>query len=448
MTAPENWQKVEYCCDTFHSDFGQAVHSRCIPESFDGNIEGLSGLLQLLTSREWDRGYLPHRYTTYLQGERMSVQGAGSGFAGVGYERAPDHINQDSLNAAGFNQAAQEIAGVADSPQESTGPQQVKDLIAGAFDSLGSGRQSSAPPSASSDQSANTIGQGLNGALAAFKEIPPPDGNGQMPQPTDTRPPGDTRSADQIVAGNPTLANLGNQDHVMDNLKKQCGDWTDPSLTPDQRADAAYRASEVLNYIKSSAASDGSTRSSNVTDDGRIDGFTKDGDARHGTEAGALKDFGEQGYGALSPTHTLDTTTDKYVNKDGTTKSTAQMVGDTLLTGFSDVEKFFSKVGSFIGDLHIPIISQIASAGSVAAETFGDEADVAKTAIDGGDVKQAQINAGIDEGETAAGSLSEIPGAKQEIKGAVDIGTRIAKQGTKKGAESAVDCSSSDSSDS
>jgi hypothetical protein len=230
-------------------------------------------------------------------------------------------------------------------------------------------------------------------ASATLKSIPPPHGNGQMPQPNDARPPGDTRSADQIVADNPTLANLGNQDHVMDNLKKQCGDWTEPSLTPDQRADAAYRASEVLNCIKSSAASDGSARSSNVTDDGRIDGFTKDGDAHHGTEAGALKDFGEQGYGALSSTHTLDTTTDSHVNKDGTTESNLQwagkQIGNAFLTGFSDFEKFASKVGSFIGDLHIPVISQIASAGSVAAEAWGDEADVAKTAINCGDWRKS-----------------------------------------------------------
>jgi hypothetical protein len=291
--------------------------------------------------------------------------------------------------------------------------------------------------------------QALNDASATLKSIPPQDGNGQMPQPNDTRPPGDTRSADQIVADNPTLANLGNQGHVMDNLKKQCGDWTDPSLTPDQRADAAYRASEVLNYIKSSAASDGSARSSSVTDDGKIDGFTKDGDARHGTEAGALKDFGEQGYGALSSTHSLDTTTDSHVNKDGTTESNLQwagkQIGNALLTGFSDFEKFASKIGSFVGDLHIPVISQIASAGSVAAEVWGDEADVVKTAINGGDWKQAQKAAGIDIGETAAGAVTEIPGGKQVVKGGADIVGRIVKQGTKKGAESAVDGSSDSS---
>lgn len=353
----------------------------------------------------------------------MAIQG--SGYAGgVNYERSPDVLGQDSSSTASSNQATVQTAAAAaatDALQGSASPQQVTSLLQGMYGSLGSQSQSSAPTA---------------------------DGNGSMPQPNDTRPPGDTRSADQIVAANPTLAHLGNQDHVMDNLKKQCGDWTNPSLTPDQRADAAYRASEVLNYIKSSNASDGSTRSGSVTDDGRIDGFTKSGDARHGTEAGALKDFGEQGYGALSQNHALDKTSDKYVNKDGTTKSTAQFVGDQILTGVSAVEKIFSQAASFIGDLHIPIISQIASGASVVDQTIGDEADVAKTAVDGGNVKQAQINAGIDEGETAAGSLSEIPGAKQAIKGAVDLGGRVIKQGVKKTVDSTVNGSSSDSSDS
>jgi type III secretion translocon protein HrpF len=140
------------------------------------------------------------------------------------------------------------------------------------------------------------------------------------------------------------------------------------------------------------------------------------------------------------------------VNKDGTTQSNLQwagkQVGDVVLSGFSAFEKAASTVGSFIGDLHIPGISQIASAGSVMAEAWGDGADVAKTAVDGGDVKQAAKNAGIDIAETAAGSLTEIPGAKQAVKGAVDLGGRIVKQGAKKATESTVDGSSSDSSDS
>ncbi|HEY4048480.1 MAG TPA: HrpF/NolX family T3SS translocon protein [Acidobacteriaceae bacterium] len=367
----------------------------------------------------------------------MAVQG--TGYVGtVNYERSPQVLDQDSSSTAGGDQATPQGA----TPNTSQGSANTQQVLQGIVDSMGTLSQSAAAFSVAQGQASNASGQASSAsgqASSASGQAPTQGGNGQMPQPNDTRPPGDTRSADQIVAGNPTLKNLGNQAHVMDNLKKQVGDWTDPKLTPDQRANAAYRASEVLNYIKSSNASDGSTRSSSVKDDGRVDGFTKSGDARHGTEAGALKDFGEQGYGALSQNHALDTTSDKYVNKDGTTKSTAQFVGDQILTGLSDVEKALSQVASFIGDLHIPLISQIASGASVAYQAIGDEADVAKTAIDGGNVKQAQKNAGIDLAETAVGSLTEIPGAKQAVKGVVDVAGRAIKQGVKKAGESAVD---------
>jgi len=87
---------------------------------------------------------------------------------------------------------------------------------------------------------------------------------------------GGTRSAKDIIDGDPTLKNLGNQSRVKDNLKKQVGNF-------DNDPDGAYRASQVLQHIKQSKTSDGKDRSGDVT---------KDGDARHGTEAGLLQDFG------------------------------------------------------------------------------------------------------------------------------------------------------------
>ncbi len=165
----------------------------------------------------------------------------------------------------------------------------------------------------------------------------------RIPQPDDKRPAGDNRTAQQIIDDNPTLKNLGNQSGVRDALKKQVGDYTtDP--------DAAYRASEVVNYIKSSNASDGSKRSSDVTGDGKIEGFTKDGDARHGTEAGELQDFGKNGYSQLTnDDHNLQTTTDTHVNKDGTNK-------DNFQWGMEQVGDVLGKIVSAI-----PGIGQIAS---------------------------------------------------------------------------------------
>jgi hypothetical protein len=235
----------------------------------------------------------------------------------------------------------------------------------------------------------------------------------------------------------------------MDNLKKQCGDWTDPSLTPDQRANAAYRASEVLNYIKGSSASDGSARSSDVTDDGKIDGFTKDGQARHGTEAGALKDFGEQGYGALSPTDSLDTTSDKYVNKDGTTKSDGQVIGSDILGGIQKAFGFLGDFASFVGGLHIPLISQIADGAAVFDSTVSGAAGVGQAALDGGDVKQAGIDMGIGIAGAAAGAIA--PGAGKAVTGVADVAARVGKEGAKEAAgqvASSVTNPSSDSSNS
>ena len=144
-----------------------------------------------------------------------------------------------------------------------------------------------------------------------------------MPSATDKRPEGDTRSAQEIIDANPTLKNLGNQSGVKDKLREQVGDFeSDP--------DAAYRASEVLDHIKGAKTSHGEERSGDVTDNGKIEGFTKDGDARHGTEAGLLQDFGKYGYSALKSDQTLDLTRDDQVTEDGTNIDNATAAGNRL----------------------------------------------------------------------------------------------------------------------
>lgn len=110
------------------------------------------------------------------------------------------------------------------------------------------------------------------------------------------RPEGDNRSADEIINDNPALKNLGNQKDIkQDELKKRFGDWTADNPDPKSRADAAFRMSKVLNFIDNIPQKDGTTREGN----GDITGITSSGDARHGTEAGILKDVAEQGLGKL-----------------------------------------------------------------------------------------------------------------------------------------------------
>lgn len=112
--------------------------------------------------------------------------------------------------------------------------------------------------------------------------------------PDQKRPEGDTRSAREIVDSTPLLRNLGNQSDVKDNLKKQVGDF-------ENDADAAYRASQVVEHVVSMDESGNRLTGidAEYKDNDRIDGFTKGGDARHGTEAGRLQDFGKYGYSSL-----------------------------------------------------------------------------------------------------------------------------------------------------
>ena len=97
---------------------------------------------------------------------------------------------------------------------------------------------------------------------------------------------------------------------------KQLGDWTINNPDRDARADAAYNAGKVLNWIDSSLDYDGRSRGGQANN-GDLEGITRCGDARHGTPAGMWKDFTEQGYSALRDDHRLDTTQDRHVSPTG-----------------------------------------------------------------------------------------------------------------------------------
>lgn len=105
------------------------------------------------------------------------------------------------------------------------------------------------------------------------------------------RPDGDTRSAQEIIDDNPLLKHLGNQSHVKDMLKEQVGDF-------EKDPDAAFRAGQVLDRVVGYNESGKALTGGDVADT-RINGFTKSGEAKHGTEAGRLQDFGKYGFSAL-----------------------------------------------------------------------------------------------------------------------------------------------------
>lgn len=140
---------------------------------------------------------------------------------------------------------------------------------------------------------------GYDSLKGGDKNPPPPPPPPLLPLENAVRPDGDNRSAQEIIDANPTLKNLGDQEGVKDNLKKQVGDY-------ENDANAAYRASQVIDYIKNvDETGQPITKKSGGNDTGndRIDGFFKDADgaekANHGTEAGRLKDFGKDGYSSL-----------------------------------------------------------------------------------------------------------------------------------------------------
>ncbi|MFJ3471014.1 type III effector HrpK domain-containing protein [Pseudomonas sp. NPDC090201] len=105
------------------------------------------------------------------------------------------------------------------------------------------------------------------------------------------RPEGDTRSAQDIIDDNPLLKNLGNQSGVKDMLKEQVGDF-------EKDPDAAFRASQVLDRIVG-YDENGKVLTGDDVANSSVDGFTKSGEAKHGTEAGRLQDFGKYGFESL-----------------------------------------------------------------------------------------------------------------------------------------------------
>ena len=122
------------------------------------------------------------------------------------------------------------------------------------------------------------------------------------------------------------------------------GDWTDANKDPKSRADAAYNMACVLNSIKGLNARDGSERKEISAND-KIEGITKDGDARHGTEAGVLKDIAEQGLKMLPENKQLPETNDSHVRMDGTNK-------DNFQWGMGEFGKILS---------NIPILKSVAA---------------------------------------------------------------------------------------
>lgn len=147
-----------------------------------------------------------------------------------------------------------------------------------------------------------------------------------VPQQNVKRPEGDHRSAEQIINDNPILKNLGFQKDIKRELAyERLGDWTANNPDPESRADAAFNAARVLNWIDTSLTAKGKSRGK-YSDNGDLEGITRSGDARRGTPAGMWKDFTEQGYRALRSDHRLDPNSSRHVTSNGTNNSNAAVI--------------------------------------------------------------------------------------------------------------------------
>ncbi len=231
------------------------------------------------------------------------------------------------------------------------------------------------------------------------------------------RPEGDTRSAEEIIAANPILANLGDQKDINrdgayeqlamegPNGEKRSGDWTKDNPDPEARADAAYNAARVLNYIDDSEGANGGDRGDKVGN-GDLEGITNDGDARHGTPAGNWKDFTEQGYGALKADHKLDETNDTHVKANGSNKDNLPWAAGEAGKALWMVPGL-SNVLTGIGDSDGTVGGMIKGG----VEGAIDTAEGALSGIAAGRGNPAAMLAGA-----YAGALSETKAAPEEVR--------------------------------
>ncbi len=228
------------------------------------------------------------------------------------------------------------------------------------------------------------------------------------------RPDGDDRSAREIIDANPLLKNLGNQSGVSDMLKERVGDY-------ENDADAAYRAVQVLQHVERFDA-DGDKIASKDIGNNRIDGFTNSGEARHGTEAGRLQDFGKHGFSSLKGKFTASTVGDDeqvrgeaealgfvWERPEGDDRSAREIIDDNpLLKNLGNQSGVKDMLKERVGDFENDADAAFRAAQVVDRIVMYDENGKSLT---GGDVANSSIDGFTNSGEarhgTEAGRLQD-----------------------------------------
>jgi len=173
------------------------------------------------------------------------------------------------------------------------------------------------------------------------------------------RPAGDHRTAEEIINANPVLKNLDFQPSIYrhgprqqslphnyrEGIYKHTGDWTENNKDPESRANSAFNAAQVLNFIDSSEAHAVLTSQHN---DGFLTGRLPGSRTQEHSEYALLATFIEKGYSGLvyrgeqQVLHTPTYATGRPLNDK---RSAEQLINDNKQT-FEKIEIFFKKMTS------------------------------------------------------------------------------------------------------
>jgi hypothetical protein len=277
-----------------------------------------------------------------------------------------------------------------------------------------------------------------NGAPKAGVPSGVPGDPGTVPQRND-KPTDPSKTVDDYLdANNGVLRKLGNQEGMKDKLKARYGDWDDPKRSEAERKQSAYNAARHVGVIKNMKDVDGNSRG-DVHTNGKMEGCTKDGDIRSGTEMAVLKDsLKTEGKGQDHNTNELlgkdklpgtnNARDAKYVRKNGTNRDTIEVVGREIGQFFlKGISKVFEVLSSIVGNTlgRIPGIGKLLSAPAEAL--FGTISNYSKAGADivgkdlqGNEKKEALDTAGRESAGGAAGAFVGIVDPTGALSGITD----------------------------
>lgn len=299
------------------------------------------------------------------------------------------------------------------------------------------------PQGAQGTQGMPTPASGSGGAKAGAPSGVPGAPN-TVPRPTDK--PGDPNKKvdDYLNANNGLLKNLGNQEGMKDKLKERYGNWEDPNRSEEDRKQSAYNASRHVGTIKNKKDCEGGDRGDVVTN-GKMEGCTKDGDIRSGTEMAALKDSlkgnpeeqqknTDSILGNPNLPETNNSRDAKAVRKNGTNRDGAEIVGRTIGEGIlKGVSTVFGALSSVVGNTlgRIPGIGKLLAAPAEAL--FGTIANYSEAGskvvgqgLQGKERDKVLDEAGRDSAAGAVGAFVGIVDPTGALSGIAEAGVKNA----------------------